>query len=136
MKSCTLELGACRTFRQYVGGRFTRTREGVPAGKVRIQHVPARYENVELPDSIFDGLKALADKWHSANDRKAKADGSPDPDGLIGRMVRISDVKDVGPDPMPGQLNAGTAQLEQVVTRAVVAAIKPLIKELVAELRK
>lgn len=114
MTSLTLELGARRVWGKYTEGKFVetgRTRDGKPVFKFQA----AKYENVVVPDAVAEGLKQESDDWKAAN-AQAKH-----PEGELNRLIRVSNLKKIGPDevtepPLMRGLNKAIDRLGELLT--------------------
>lgn len=120
MKSFTLTLGAKRSWGHCPGGQWkfdkeTRERDGKTV--VTKTHVPSVHRNVTALDAIVEGLIVAASEW----EEHAKAGRTPH--GYIDRMIRVTDVKKAGPDPVPANATSQMAAFAKEIAEQLAAAL-------------
>lgn len=106
MTSCTLELGARTSWRNYGKGRVERKRDA--DGRTTYRHIPAKH-SITVPDAIYEGLKVAGEEWKRANDQRRE-------EGDLKRMIRVSDAKRVGDDP-PADVPPLRAMADHIIDR-------------------
>lgn len=93
----TLQLGQARRWRQFNGGNIvtkaTRPSTGRDGDEIDVDHVPAVHAIGPFSGALMNGLIEAANKWLRANRGQEK------PNGLIQRMLYVSDIRETSEFP-------------------------------------